>query len=111
MAGDVFGGEDRRLDADECPARATLQSEIATLTAANTDLASQLTARTEAAEAGQRLIEELRDAHTTLEQRAIEAEQGRTTDKATAAATIAGLKVGLADYQRTIDSMIEKIGS
>jgi len=46
-----------------------------------------------------------------LEKRAIEAEQRQAAVDASATATIGGLESRLADQQRVIDSLIEKVGA
>ena len=74
-------------------------------------LSVELKGLNEAAERDQALIQELRDAQAVLERRAIEAEQRQAAADASATATIGGLESRLADQQRVIDSLIEKVGA
>jgi len=96
------------LDA-EGAARQTLQGELTALTETNRDLISQLAIQTGVAETCQQQAEILRESQAAIEQRALEAEQGRASAEATAAARIAGLEARLDDSQKVVDTLIEKI--
>ena len=91
-------------------AHEALQKEHAALSRAHTDLEAAVARQAEAAEQDQTLIQELRGAQAVLEKRAIEAEQRQATADASATAMIDGLEARLADQQRVIDSLIEKVG-
>jgi len=93
----------------EGAARQTLQGELTALTETNRDLISQLAIQTGVAETCQQQAEILRESQTAIEQRALEAEQGRASAEATAAARIAGLEARLDDSQKVVGTLIEKI--
>jgi len=92
-------------------AHEVLQKEHAALSRAHTDLEVTVARQAEATEHDQTLIQTLRDAQVVLERRTIEAEQRQATADASATATIEGLEARLADQQRVIDSLIEKVGA
>lgn len=88
-----------------------LQKEHAVLSSAHADREATVARQAEAAERDQTLIQGLRSAQAVLEKRVAEAEQGRAAADASATATIDGLEARLADQQRVIDSLIEKVGA
>lgn len=88
-----------------------LQKEHAALSSAHADREATVARQAEAAEHDQTLIQGLRSAQAVLETRVAEAEQGQAAADASANATINGLEARLADQQRVIDSLIEKVGA
>lgn len=91
-------------------AHETLQKVHAELSSAHVDREAIVARQAEAAEQDQALIQTLRSEQAVLEKQAVEAQKSQAAADASAVATIEGLKARLADQQRVIDSLVEKIG-